>query len=75
MSEFMETFDFSALSKLSSLTEIIQLLHETYLRERVLEADLEELQLKRADVEGNLATLHAATIEVHLIGGNAEPMY
>ena len=75
MSEIMETFDFSALSKLTNLAEINQLLHETYLRERVLEADLEELQLKRADVEGNLATLHAATIEVHFVGANAEPSY
>lgn len=56
--------DVSSVEKLSSLTDISRLLHETLAQERGIEADLDHLLNRRAELEHTLVSLHADSTEV-----------
>ena len=56
--------DVSSVEKLSSLSDISRLLHETLAQERGIEAELDHLLNRRGELEQTLVTLHADSTEV-----------
>jgi len=58
--------DISAVEKLTSLSDISRLLHDTLAKERGLEAELDQLLHRRGELEKGLLDLHAGSREVNL---------
>jgi hypothetical protein len=58
--------DISAVEKLTSLSDISRLLHDTLAKERGLEAELDQLLNRRGELEKGLLDLHAGSREVNL---------
>ena len=56
--------DISTVEKLTSLSDISRLLHETLAKERGLEAELDQLLNRRGELEKSLIDLHAGSREV-----------
>lgn len=56
--------DISIVEKLTSLSDISRLLHETLAKERGLEAELDQLLNRRGELEQGLIELHASSREV-----------
>lgn len=56
--------DLSLIHRLTNLTEINRLLHETVAKERGIDADLDRLLSKRTDLERSFLMLNTPTAEV-----------
>lgn len=59
--------DFSSVKRLTNLTDINRALHETVARERSIEAELEQLLSKRAEIEKGFVNLHDSASDVMLV--------
>lgn len=58
--------DFSSVKRLTNLNDINRALHETVALERSIEAELEQLLSKRADIEKGFITLHDSASDVSI---------
>ncbi|EIE27386.1 COG4-domain-containing protein [Coccomyxa subellipsoidea C-169] len=56
--------DFNSVKRLTNLNEINRALHETVARERSIEAELEQLLSKRAEIEKGFVNLHDSASDV-----------
>ncbi len=56
--------DFSSVRRLTNLNDINRALHETVALERSIEAELEQLLSKRADIEKGFISLHDSASDV-----------
>ena len=58
--------DFSSVRRLTNLNDINRALHETLALERSIEAELEQLLSKRADIEKGFINLHDSASDVSI---------
>ena len=58
--------EFNSVKRLTNLNEINCALHETVARERSIEAELEQLLSKRAEIEKGFVNLHDSASDVTL---------
>ncbi|DBB16575.1 TPA: Golgi transport complex subunit 4 [Trebouxia sp. C0006] len=67
--------DISAVEKLTSLSDISRLLHDTLAKERGLEAELDQLLHRRGELEKGLLDLHAGSREtLEVVKAEAESL-
>ena len=66
------TVDLALIHRLTNLSDINRLLHETVAKERALDMELDQLLSKRADLERSFLLLNTPTAEVSARRRNAE---
>jgi hypothetical protein len=67
MATVSTTVDLGLIHKLTNLSDINRILNETLAKERALDAELDQLLSKRADLERSFLLLNTPTAEVSFI--------
>ncbi len=68
-------WDMAHISRLTNLNDINRLLHETIVKERAIDAELDRQLQKRSELERNILVLNAATSEVRYGVLKADPTF